>query len=54
MQEDEKKSIYDGTPNDMTLFAFKLIKFCSILLGKKIKWMHFWRVAYSIQFLCFQ
>ena len=34
MQEDEKKSIYDGTPNDMTLFAFKLIKFCSILLGK--------------------
>ena len=30
MQEDKKKSIYAGTPNDMTSFAFKLIKFCSI------------------------
>ena len=36
MQEDEKKTLYDGTPNDMTPFAFKLIKFCSILLGKKL------------------
>ena len=25
MQEDKKKSIYAGTPNDMTSFAFKLV-----------------------------
>ena len=48
MREDEGNSVYDGTPNDMTPFAFKLIKFCSILLGSKIKWKHVWQVVYSI------
>ena len=44
----KKNGVYDSTPNDMTPFAFKLIKFCSILLGRKIRLMHFGRVAYSI------